>query len=156
MHKNFGEWYRLVTLDPDGTKLAKRWAGVTAWVTILRKNDADILDTVRIFRGITSKTSKDAFLATFQKQDPAFPQRNDLELQVLAGASLVACAQSVGENGDGLRSAMVAGAAVEASNLLANEPRLNEISLEISSVVQAASIEHRKRNAFDQKNIRKT
>lgn len=32
MHKNFGEWYRLVALEPDGAKLAKRWAGVKGFV----------------------------------------------------------------------------------------------------------------------------
>jgi hypothetical protein len=116
MHKNFGEWYRLVALEPDGAKLAKRWAGVTAWATTIRNRDVDLLETVRIFQGMPSQTSRDAFLAAFQKQDPAFPQRNDLELQVLAGASLVAGIQSVGEDGAGLRSAVLAGAAVEASS----------------------------------------
>lgn len=36
MHNNFSEWYRLVALEPDGTKLAKRWAGVKAWTTAAR------------------------------------------------------------------------------------------------------------------------
>ena len=127
MHKNFSEWYRLVALEPDGTKLPKRWAGVKEWATALRSSDANLLETVRIFQGIPSKTSRDAFLATFQKQDPAFPQRNDLELQLLAGASLVACVQSVGVNGEGLHTAILAGAALEASSLRATEPRLDTL-----------------------------
>ncbi len=49
MHKNFGEWYRLVALEPDGAKLAKRWAGVKAWATALRSSDENVLETVRIF-----------------------------------------------------------------------------------------------------------
>ncbi len=59
MHKNFGEWYRLVALEPDGAKLAKRWAGVKAWATALRSSDENVLETVRIFRGIPEKISRD-------------------------------------------------------------------------------------------------
>ena len=86
MHKNFGEWYRLVALEPDGAKLPKRWAGVKEWATELRNSDDSVLETVRIFLGLPSKVSRDPFLAAFRNQDAAFPQRNDLELQVLAGA----------------------------------------------------------------------
>lgn len=40
MHKNFGEWYRLVSLEPDGKNLEKRWAGVKTWATSISRNDA--------------------------------------------------------------------------------------------------------------------
>jgi GTPase-associated system helical domain len=153
MHKNFGEWYRLVALEPDGARLAKRWAGVKAWATALRKSDEELIETVRIFQGLPSKTSRDAFLTAFQEQDPAFPQRNDLELQILAGASLVACVQSVGEGGEGLRTAVLASAAVEASSLRAGEPRLDEVSREILARVHAIAIEQRRRKSFDRSAI---
>lgn len=153
MHKNFGEWYRLVALEPDGARLAKRWAGVKAWTTAVRKSDDALIETVRIFQGLPSKTSRDAFLTAFQEQDPAFPQRNDLELQVLAGASLVACVQSVGEGGEGLRTAVLASAAVEASSLRAAEPRLDEVSREILARVHAIAIEQRRRKSFDRSAI---
>jgi hypothetical protein len=153
MHRNFGEWYRLVALEPDGAKLAKRWAGVKAWGNALRNSDEDLLETVRIFQGIASRTSRDAFLAAFQNQDPAFPQRNELELQVLAGASLVACVQSVSEGGEGLRSAVLTGAAVEASSLRAKEPRLDEVSREVLAGVHAVSVKQRKRKRFDPNGI---
>jgi len=149
MHNNFSEWYRLVAIEPDEARLAKRWTGVSAWATALRTRDADLLETVRIFQGIPPKTSRDAFTANFRKLDLAFPQRNDLELQVLAGASLVACIQSVGEDGEGLRSAVLAGAAVEASSLRANALALDEIYREINERVHALSIEHRRRTSFD-------
>ena len=154
MHKNFGEWYRLVALEPDGSKLAKRWAGVQAWTTALRDSDESVLETVRIFHGIPSKSSRDLFLAAFQKQDQAFPQRNELELQVLAGSSLVACVQSVGADGKGLRTALIAGAALEAASLRATEPRLDEVSREVLNGVQAISIGQRKRRAFDPNAVR--
>lgn len=151
MHKNFGEWYRLVALEPDGERLQKRWAGVNAWVTELRADAENVLETVRIFQGLPSKTSKDAFLAVFQEQDPAFPRRNDLELQVLAGASLVACVKSVGADGEGLHTAIIVGAALEASSLRATEPRLNEISQEVFGGLQAIAVKQRERKPFDPK-----
>ncbi|NRD52516.1 hypothetical protein HRD49_12160 [Corallococcus exiguus] len=149
MHKDFGEWYRLVALEPDGARLTKRWAGVKAWATALLDSDEALLETVRIFQGLPSKTSRDAFLAAFREQDPAFPQRNDLELQVLAGASLVACVQSASEGGEGLRTAVLAGVAVEASSLRATEPRLDEVSHEIFAGIHKIATEQRKRKSFD-------
>lgn len=149
MHKNFGEWYRLVSIEPDGVKLQKRWAGVKAWAAALRSDSEGVLETVRIFQGIPSKTSRDAFLATFQKHDAAFPQRNDLELKVLAGASLVACVQSVGENDEGLQTAILAGTALEASSLRATEPRLEEIFREVLGSLYAIAVKQRERGEFD-------
>ena len=149
MHKNFGEWYRLVALEPDGSKLAKRWAGIQEWTATLRDSDESVLDTVRIFHGIPSKTSRDLFLAAFRKQDQAFPQRNELELQVLAGSSLVACVQSVDADGKGLRTALLAGSALEAAKLRTVEPRLDEISREVLHEVQSIATKQRKRKTFD-------
>jgi hypothetical protein len=148
MHKNFGEWYRLVSLEPDGAKLQKRWAGVKAWATALRNSDDSVLETVRIFQGLSPKTSREPFLAAFREQDPAFPQRNDLELQVLASASLVDCVQSVGADGEGMRTAVLAGTALEASSLRTTEPRLDEITREVLAGLQAIAIEQRKRKPF--------
>lgn len=149
MHKNFGEWYRLVALEPDGTKLPKRWAGVKEWVTVLRQNDDSVLETVRIFQGLPSKVSRDPFLAVFRKHDAAFPQRNDFELQVLAGAALVECVQSVGATGEGLHAAILAGAALETSSLRGTEPRLDELSREVAYGLQAIAVEQRERKPFD-------
>lgn len=149
MHMNFSEWYRLVSLEPDGSKLPTRWAGVKAWAAALRNSDENLLETVRIFQGIPAKTSRDAFLAVFQKEDPAFPLRNDLEQQVLAGASLVACVQSVGDGSAGLRTAILAGAALEASSLGAGEPRLDEISGEVIRGLNAIAVKQRERKPFD-------
>ncbi len=149
MHNNFSEWYRLVALEPDGAKLAKRWAGVKAWATELRKNDENVLETVRIYQGLPSKTSREPFLAVLRKQDPAFPQRNDLELQVLAGAALVECVQTVGASGEALHTAILAGAALEASSLRFTEPRLDEISREVATGLRAIAAAQRERRPFD-------
>lgn len=149
MHKNFGEWYRLVALEPDGAKLQKRWAGVKAWAAALRDKDESVLETIRIFQALPPKASRDPFLAAFQEQDPAFPQRNDLELQVLAGASLVTCIQSVSAAGEGLHTAILAGAGLEASNFRAKKPRLDEISREVLKGLHAIAVKQRERAPFD-------
>lgn len=149
MHKNFGEWYRLVALEPEGANLLKRWAGVKAWAIKLRNDSESVLETVRTFQGLPSKASRDGFLAVFQEQDPAFPQRNELELQVLAGSSLVACVESVGADGEGLRTAILAGAALEASSLCATEPRLAEVAREVIQGLQAIAVQQRARKPFN-------
>lgn len=149
MHNNFSEWYRLVSLEPDGAKLAKRWAGAKAWAVELRNNDDGVLETVRIYQGLPSKTSREPFLAVFRKQDPAFPQRNALELQVLAGAALVECVQTVSQNEDGLHTAILAGAALEASSFHHAEARLDEISREVVTGLQAIAVAQRKRRPFN-------
>jgi len=149
MHNNFSEWYRLVSLEPDGTKLAKRWAGVKTWTTELRKNNDHVLETVRIYQGLPPRASREPFLAVFRRHDPSFPQRNDHELRVLAGAALVNCVQSVGEDGEGLHAAILAGAALEASSLRLTDPRLEEISREVATGLQALAVAQRERRPFD-------
>jgi hypothetical protein len=148
MHKNFGEWYRLVSIEPDAAQLQKRWAGVEAWEVELCKDKMYVFETVRIFQGLPSKASREPFLAVFRNQDPAFPQRNDLELQVLAGASLVACIQSVGADCEGLNTAILAGAALEASSLLVTGSSLEEIFDEVLIGLQTIAVEQRKRKPF--------
>jgi hypothetical protein len=155
MHKNFAEWYRLVALEPDGAKLAKRWAGVKAWAEALRRSDENVLETVRVFHGIPAKASREPFLEVFRKQDAAFPQRNDLELQVLAGASLLECVQA-GSSGDGLRTAVLAGTALEASSILATEPRLDELAREVAAGLRRLAVEQRKRRPVDTDAIRES
>jgi len=148
MHKNFGEWYRLVAIEPDGAQLQKRWAGVEAWRVELRKDDKNVLETVRIFQGLPTKVSTMPFVTVFLNQDPAFPQRNDLELRVLAGSSLVDCVQSGGTDSKGIRAAILASAALEASSLRVIEPRLGEIFGEVLAGVQEIALEQRKRKPF--------
>lgn len=153
MHKNFAEWYRLVSLEPDGTKLAKRWAGVKAWAAALRRSDENALETVRIYRGLPNKSSREPFLDAFRKADPAFPQRNELELQVLAGASLLECVTSPGGTTEGFRTALLAGAALETSKLRVVEPRLEEIAQEVSMGLRTVAINQRKRRPIYPDNL---
>lgn len=150
MHKNFGEWYRLVSIEPNGDVLEKRSAAVDDWAATLRDGDDSLLETVRIFRGLPERTSREAFLEAFRKHDPAFPQRNELELQVLAGASLVACATAAEEDGDhDGRAAIIAGTAVAATSLHAPQSDLGEVAEEILARLQTISRDRRRREPFE-------
>jgi len=90
MDKHFADWYRVARLEPKGDDIPKRWAGVEAFTKEL--DSAKAMDCVRLFFGlpVSSASFQDGLRATFQKADPAFPMRdNDVELRVLAGATIV-------------------------------------------------------------------
>jgi hypothetical protein len=151
MHKNFSEWYRLVSIEPNGDNLQKRWAAVEEWVSILRGDGDSVLETVRIFQGLPPKASRDAFLEVFRKHDPAFPQRNELELRVLGGASLVECVHPGNEGAHEvhhMRAAIIAGTALEASSLRVSDPQLVEVTQEVLADLQEIARNQRKRSEF--------
>lgn len=136
MHKNFGEWYRLVSIEPMDEVLRKRWAGVEQWTSTMSGDDDALFETVRIFRGLPQKTSRDEFSEAFREHDAAFPLRNnDLEQRVLAGASLVQCLLagkgSSEDESETLRAALLIGASVEASDLYDPEGNLRELMNEM-------------------------
>lgn len=153
MHKNFGEWYRLVSIEPTDETLKKRWAGVKEWVSSIRDYDDALLETVRIFRGLPEKTSREEFLAAFRKHDAAFAQRNnELEQRVLAGAALVQCVlaerDKEDDESDGVRAAVLAGTAVEASRLRASSDTLEELTGEVLAGLREIARRQRNRSGF--------
>lgn len=130
MHKEFGEWYRLVSLVPESDKLPLRWAGVEKWVSQIQADDDAILETVRIFQGLPEKDSRDKFIAAFQDRDSAFHRRNLMEFRVLAGASLVECMCQAANNEEDARltrAATIIGTALEASKIFALDAELSEV-----------------------------
>lgn len=152
MHKNFGEWYRLVSIERTDEILRKRWHGVEDWLSMIRGDDAALLETVRIFRGLPEKTSREKFLAAFRMHDAAFAQRsNGLEQRVLAGAALVHCVVTgqKDEADDGLRAAVLAGTALEASRLCAADESLEELTEEVLAGLHEIARERRRRSGFD-------
>ncbi len=155
MHKNFGEWYRLVSIEPDEDLLKKRWVGVEEWTTAIRGDDDANLETVRIFQGLPEKVSREGFLGAFRKHDAAFPQRNELEQRVLAGAVLVECVLAAkDEDGteseaDVVRAAVIAGTALEASRLRASDARLQEVTAEVLVGLHKIARRQRKRSGFN-------
>jgi hypothetical protein len=151
MHKNFGEWYGLASIPRTDESLKKRWAGVESWVATIRGDVAALLETVRLFRGLPEKTSRDAFLDAFRKHDAAFAQRNNgHEQQVLAGASLVHCVLTHDKSDDdSVRVAVIAGAALEASALRAADNTLGELAEEVRAGLYAIAEQQRQRRGFD-------
>lgn len=156
MHKDFGEWYRLVSIEPTDDILKKRWLGVEEWVSAIRGDDDAILETVRIFQGFSERTSRVGFLAAFRNHDSAFAERNnDLEQRVLAGVALVQCVlveknkrEADDDEVDGVRAAIIAGAAVEASLLRASDHTLRELTGELISGLHEIARRRRKRSGF--------
>lgn len=149
MHKNFAEWYRLVRIEPKGDVLKSRWAAVEEWSASLRDMDDAVLETVRIFQGLPEVSSREPFLAGFRKHDAAFPQRNELELRVLAGAALVQCVDLTRDaSEDGNRTAVIAGTALEASRLHVSNPQLEEIVAEVVEGLHEVARRQRERLPF--------
>ena len=154
MHKNFGEWYRQVSIPCTDESLKKRWAGVESWVTTSRGDVAALLETVRIFRGLPEKTSREAFLEAFRTQDATFAQRDNAhEQQVLAGAALVHCVGTRKKTDDdgSLRAAVLAATALEASGLRAVDVNktLDEQEGEVRSDLHTIAQEQRRRRPFE-------
>lgn len=90
MDSNFGEWYRTVHLEPDDNLLKRRWKGVSNFSSkALTKSK--VLGLSRIFyrRKPNDTAFEKEFRTAFLEVDKAFQmQGNDLELAVLAGATL--------------------------------------------------------------------
>lgn len=154
MHKNFGEWYRQVSLPCTDDSLKKRWAGVERWVDMIRDDVDALFETVRIFRGLPEKTSREGFLEAFRKSDTTFAQRDNVhEQQVLAGAALVHCVgtRKTDDPEGSARTAVLAATALEASSLGATD--VNKTLLEQASEVRVRlhtlAQEQRRRRPFD-------
>jgi hypothetical protein len=154
MHKNFGEWYRQVSIPCTDESLKKRWAGVESWVTTIHGDVNALFETVRIFRGLPEKTSREAFLEAFRKADTTFAQRDNAhEQQVLAGASLVHCvgARKKDDPEGSVRSAVLAATALEASSLRVVDPNktLDEQAGEVRAGLHTIAQQQRRRRPFE-------
>ncbi len=89
MNTNFPEWYRVACVEPRDEQLKARWQGIEAYC----KNDFssyDVLELIRSFcRCFIDVEFHKEFMNHFYEKDSAFPKKNNLELSVLAGATLV-------------------------------------------------------------------
>lgn len=154
MHKNFGEWYRQVSIPCTDDSLRKRWTGVESWVTTVRGDVNALLETVRLFRGLPEKTSRESFLEAFRDADTTFAQRdNAYEQKVLAGASLVHCVgtRSMDDLERNVRLAVLAATALEASNLSVGESNstLDEQAGEVRACLNTIAQQQRRRRPFE-------
>lgn len=153
MHKNFGEWYRQVSIPCTDESLKKRWAGVKSLATTIRGDVNVLFETVRIFRGLPEKTSREAFLEAFRKADTTFAQRDNAhEQQVLAGASLVHCVGTCkNDDPESVQTAVLAATALEASSLRVVDPNktLDEQAGEVRAGLHTIAQQRRRRRPFE-------
>lgn len=101
MDQRFADWYRLVDSDPRSEMLTNRSEVVEAQAETA--TGARVLDLVRLFTGLPQNQVATAteVVTAFKDADAAFPMRgNDLLVQVLAGAVLVAVMSRPGRIGD--------------------------------------------------------
>ncbi len=154
MHKNFGEWYRQASIPCTDESLKKRWAGVESWVTTIRGDVSALFETVRIFRGLPEKASREAFLEAFREADKTFAQRDNAhEQQVLAGASLVHCVRTRKKDDPegSVQTAVLAATALEASSLPVVDANktLDEQAGEVRAALHTIAQQQRRRRPFE-------
>lgn len=89
MDTHFGQWYSTANIDPDDELLKKRWEGIEAFSKTLAPSS--LLELARLFHAKPpgDRDFEKAFRIPFFESDKAFKmQDNDIELAVLAGATL--------------------------------------------------------------------
>lgn len=92
MHTYFGEWYREALFEPTAELLNNRWAGISQFVDACDDPNEATAELIRLLYSLPSRN--DSFILAYRKRfqefDAAFKMRgNDVELAVLAGATLV-------------------------------------------------------------------
>ncbi len=147
MHKDFGEWYRLVNLEPVDETMRKRWAAIEDWQQSSARNIDHVLELVRMFRDrpVYDSDARESFLSLLLKHDAAFPKRNELELRVLAGAALVQCI-ILGKDEENDTPGVIAAMALATSMLrgISKPSRLRDIE-NIAATLQCEIADDRRR-----------
>jgi hypothetical protein len=112
MHPRFSEWYRKASIDADNDLLVARWKGIESFTAKI--DVPKLIELVRCFVRLPWKNIaiQKEFVAEFQAADAAFPiSDNDIELQVLAGASVIALLMKSSKISDVAASVLDAAAA---------------------------------------------
>jgi hypothetical protein len=93
MNKNFGDWYRTVNIEPNSIQLGNRWNGIESYLKVLGTDSSaavEIFELIRLFYNLpVSQEFREKFVDIFTNIDSAFNRKNQLELSVLAGATLI-------------------------------------------------------------------
>lgn len=154
MHRDFGDWYRLVSLAPEDHQLKLRWSAIEKWSSE-ESDQTSVLELVRVFLQIptTGPGVREKFATTFQGFDSAFSRRNELELRVLAGATLAHLASKAAVESGPERGGIVAGqAVVAATQFRPLDARLAEVALASAQAVEQIELRWRtRRSAVSQK-----
>jgi hypothetical protein len=89
MHKNFAEWYRIANIEPTSEQLNNRWEGIISFIENKISKD-DIFELVKLFYGkVIKEEFRDKYIECFTDIDSAFDRKSEVELSVLAGATLI-------------------------------------------------------------------
>lgn len=92
MNENFGDWYREADIAPDHETLTNRWAGIEKLASSI--DHSGIVELGRLYYGLTDAgATRDALKDAMFEADNAFSARNVIEIQLLAGASLIHIAE---------------------------------------------------------------
>jgi hypothetical protein len=97
VHRYFADWYRVAAIEPQPDVLAKRWEAIEGLVYTLDVPEA--LEVVRLFFGSARGHARfvERYRDAFKAADVTFQMRdNDVELRVLAGATLASLLQGRG------------------------------------------------------------
>lgn len=89
MHKDFGEWYRYVQIEPHAETLRLRWEAIEKVSSRLKPEK--VADLIRLTAGITPHEQPfvESFMDAIMEIDPTFRRKeNKSELAVLSGAVL--------------------------------------------------------------------
>ena len=89
------DWFRIASIETDVDVLSNRRKGIKNFVSSMDKHS--VFEIVRLFckKDSINQEFVDSFQKAFRDADEFFPLRdNDLELQILAGASIINCIES--------------------------------------------------------------
>lgn len=88
MNEKFREWYLTVNIVPQEGQLKKRISAIEYFCENINKSNA--ISLVKLYYGLEVDASfKSEFIKCFIEKDEAFPSKNDEEIKLLAGATLV-------------------------------------------------------------------
>lgn len=88
MNPHFPDWYRIAGVEPPQRLLTERWTGLEEFCRDLKASD--VVELSKLFAtSLPSTLFLQRFRLAFQTPDPTFSMEgNDVEVRVLAGASL--------------------------------------------------------------------
>jgi hypothetical protein len=87
MKEKFCEWYRIVCVEPTHEQLQNRWDSLLEYC---ESDDINVLELVRLFFGLrTDEQFRDQFIEQYASKDLTFQSKNEREVSLLAGATLM-------------------------------------------------------------------
>jgi len=90
MHRDFADWYRSTTIEPNHSLLERRWSGVETILKTFKGSDLLVLTRLVYGLDLCDKGTIAKMQAAFKEADSAFQMRNnDEELRILAASVLM-------------------------------------------------------------------